>query len=84
MFKVGDVVVLTVDNPYGVKDTNVKGDVGVIREIIENDYTLYYEIVSRHNGFTYCDCFTYVESEFRLATDEECKKELKEILSIYC
>ena len=84
MSMLGNIVKLTVEHPYGVDDITVKGDIGVIRGIEEQkDGTLYYTITARHGDFGYAYNFIYTEEEFTLASDEECREELKKVLSFY-
>lgn len=80
MFKVDDIVVVTVDSPAGV-EVDVKGDIGIITEVTEiqgeKEYLVHTTFSSHEYGFV------YVENEIRLATDEEVRKKLTESLRAY-
>lgn len=68
----GDIVVVTVEHPDGVK-TVTKGDMGIIidkEDTFEMDYTVH----------TWSSDYVYGEDQIRLATQEEKNRKLIDLM----
>lgn len=73
---IGDIVTITVDNPYGVDgEYHVKNETGVIVDFDES--TDQFEIAT---GNYESDGWWFTKDEFRLATDDEIKARLRFVL----
>lgn len=70
--KVGDIVTIIIDMPYGVDDEYVKDKVGLI---VEKEGKLFRV---RTNANPLYDGYWYTVDEFRLATETEIASTLKE------
>ena len=71
-FEKGDLVVITVDHPFGVVNWDVIGNVGTISDISED---CYYEVTDEERN-----CFLYAENELREAKTSEIKGALRRLL----
>lgn len=72
LFRRGDIVVVTVEHPDGVK-TVTKGNIGIITEIeseFGSDYTVH----------TWSSDYVYGEDQLRLATQEEKNRKLVDLM----
>ena len=76
MIKIGDIVTLTADRPFGIHEedcSGFKGSVGIITEIAEPEEETYPSFRVTTPDYSKAN-YWFIEEEFRPATDEEIRK----------